>query len=397
MFICLNGVDVVKEYSEPKDLDNISFTMRGRDRTLETIAALGNQTTDDSMILDAMRGELKTIPFGDYLKRYIYMNSGMTGDFREIPDRSYRHTLMDAFRDHGTPSSMDDSEAHLSTVTKRWLGQYSVGRETALLIGFGLGMLEEEVNQMLMKELHDHRLDPENPLEGICQYCYRHRYGWQKMQQLRMIYEAGPERLDELLPGANRRGRLEDQRTAVQERELMKKLFQAGPVTSMARKTRETFQALFEETKGKIQLESSGRLGRDITLADIERVFCPIVMRDRHGNLKLRLQEDVKRELSSHWFTRQHLHMVVSGKKEPDRYDLLTMGFYLRTGTGQRSEKEERVRCFQEEMNRMLAECGYGPMYAADPYECFLMMAMASADPMDTFLSVMEKAQEQFG
>ena len=43
----------------------------------------------------------------------------------------------------------------------------------------------------------------------------------------------------------------------------------------------------------------------------------------------------------------------------------------------------------------MLAECGYGPMYAADPYECFLMMAMASADPMDTFLSVMEKAQEQ--
>lgn len=85
MFICLNGVDVVNDYSEPKDLDNISFTMRGRDRTLETIAALGNQATDDSMILDAMRSELKTIPFGDYLKRYIYMNSGMTGDFREMP------------------------------------------------------------------------------------------------------------------------------------------------------------------------------------------------------------------------------------------------------------------------------------------------------------------------
>ena len=397
MFICLNGVDVVKDYSEPKDLDNISFTMRGRDRTLETIAALGNQTTDDSMILDAMRGELKTIPFGDYLKRYIYLNSGMTGDFREIPDRSYRQTLMDTFRDHGTPPSMDDSEVHLSTVTKRWLGQYSVGRETALLIGFGLGMLEEEVNEMLMKALHDHRLDPENPLEGICQYCYTHRAGWQKMQQLRRIYEAGPERLDELLPGANHRGRLEEQRTAVQERELMKKLFQVGPVTSMIRKTRDTFQTLLEETKRKIYLESSGRLQRVITLADIERVFCPVVKRDRYGNLKMKLREDVKRELSSHWFTRQHLHMVVSGKKEPDRYELLTMGFYLQTGTEQGGEKEERERRFKEEMDRILTECGYGPIYTADPYECFLMMAIATADPMDTFLSVMEKAQEQNG
>ena len=45
--------------------------------------------------------------------------------------------------------------------------------------------------------------------------------------------------------------------------------------------------------------------------------------------------------------------------------------------------------------NRMLNECGMGPLYVANPYECFVLMCLLSVSPLETFSEVWEKSYEE--
>ena len=117
---------------EPEEERSFSFTLHGQRMEQETIGSLGDQKTDDGIVLNVMRDELRLIPFGDYLKRYIYINSGMIQPFRSVPLNEYRKTLIDAFRDNGVPASMD-GEAYLYTMAERWLEQYRVDRDSVPL------------------------------------------------------------------------------------------------------------------------------------------------------------------------------------------------------------------------------------------------------------------------
>ncbi len=45
----------------------------------------------------------------------------------------------------------------------------------------------------------------------------------------------------------------------------------------------------------------------------------------------------------------------------------------------------------------MLDACGFGPVYTGDPYECLLMMALSTPDPMETYVDVMRMARDQSG
>lgn len=373
---------------------SFSFTLRGKRKIRETLAQPGRTTRDEGfLIYQSLRDDLRTVPFGDYLKRYIYLNSGMSGSFQDVPVKAYRQTLMDAFRENGVPASMDSEEIRLATVTGRWLEQFRVSRETVLLLGFGLNMLADEVNLFLTEALHDHRMDSENPLEGICEYCFQRRYGWHKFIRLRKMYEQGPEALGKASTEPAATG-LQEGRTIRQDRELLACLFQAPEETAQRRKTWESFRGLYQDACRKIVLESSGALKGEPTSADVERVFCPPVFRDRHGNLKMTIRPEVRRELSSRRFTRQHLHLTLSGQREPDRYDLLTLGFYLHTDARNSADAARNTALFEEDMNQILTGCGYGPIYPADPYECFLLMALSTPEPMESYNNVMELALE---
>ncbi|MCR4883599.1 MAG: hypothetical protein K6A68_08515 [Clostridiales bacterium] len=376
---------------------SFSFTVRRTRKRKELEKELQNSEASVPLFYNEMRTEIRAIPFGDYLKRYIYVNSSMNGHFSEIPVKEYMRTIMDAFRENGVPASMENPDIRLATVTRRWLEQYSVGRETVLLLGFGLGMMPEEVDLFLMEALHDHRMHPDDPLEGICQYCFEHRYGWEKMQQLRDQLEKGQEGLEERLMRTQPADRLQSRRTIREDLELLTGLFRAEQEPAALRKTREWFGKLYASAGKKIVLESSGAIQREVTQADVERVFCPPVQKDRYGNLRISLQPGVKRELGDKRFTRLHQHLLLSGKKEPERYDLLTLGFYLQTGAEMCPDPAKRSEQFRHFMNPILEECGYGPVYEADPYECYLLIALASADPMETYNNVMEMALDRQG
>ena len=45
-----------------------------------------------------------------------------------------------------------------------------------------------------------------------------------------------------------------------------------------------------------------------------------------------------------------------------------------------------------DDTNEILEACGFGELYAALPYECFLMMCLLADDPYSTYLEVWESS-----
>ncbi len=371
------------------------FTLHGNHLMTETVSDALFQDLDAEMIFRSLTDRFFVVPFCEYLKRYIYLKSGMTGSYRKVPFDTYRATLMDAFRETGTPSSLNRSKARVASRSGDWLRQSTAGRSAVLLLGFGLSMSAEDVNLFLTQAIHDHRLDDTDPLEGICAYCYAHHYGFSKMERLRAIYRDALKdgldvsRIEELQPV----GRAESRRVIEEDTALLRSLLDgnAGEKESMTLRTRKYFERLYGQIC--LCLQQARGNGEPVQPHDIEEILCASIPRNRHGNLIPEMNSSLKAELNGKRMSRQRLYDIRHGISEPTRYDLITLHFFLAAQTIDSDEDaKSRYLRFVRETNRDLTACGYGELYTASPYECFIMMCMLSVDPLGTFADVLEFA-----
>ena len=373
---------------------SFSFTLKGNNKLRALEEELRGSELFSPLIYDEMRTEIRAIPFGDYLKRYIYVNSSLSGHFREVPVKEYRQILMDTFRENGVPATIEKSETRLATVTGRWLEQYKVGRETVLLLGFGLGMMEEEVDSFLTDALHDHAMHPDDPLEGICRHCYARRYSFSRMQLLRSLLEEDPEtwktRLEKGTPGSG----FHAERMIHDDLALLRRLAAAGQPTPMIRKTREVFTVLYDQVCAKIAKEMNKERSA-VTCSDVERHFCPITRLDAHGNMVMKLHRDLRPILEGKRMSRHRAYLLLNRQLEPARHDILNLLFFLRAEEDAWAEPRQRLTQFVDRADRLLGECGFSPVYTADPYECLLMLSLLSEDPMGFYLDVLEQALDR--
>ena len=58
---------------------------------------------DAGRIFETLSENLKAIPFGDYLKRYIHRIAGMTDDYHDVPLGEYQQIIKDSFEENCTP------------------------------------------------------------------------------------------------------------------------------------------------------------------------------------------------------------------------------------------------------------------------------------------------------
>ncbi len=174
-----------------------TFTRVARDWLYDTVDHEKFGERDAELIYKAMEEDFKPVHFGRYLQHFIFKKLGIEGEYTDLSLRDYQTIIVDAFRDNGTPPSFTPTTAKLSALAKNWLTQQSVKRQAVLLLGFGLKMSVEEVNDFLYKTLHEPLLNDQNPFEKICMYCYQHGYGCYKFQRLWQIYEqSAPSQLD---------------------------------------------------------------------------------------------------------------------------------------------------------------------------------------------------------
>lgn len=407
-------------------------------------AAVDNQyfqEADAELIYHSLEKELKPVPFGDYLKRYIYQKTGMEGSFREVPLRDYQSIIMDAFRDHHTPPSFEPTTAKLSAMSKNWLTQQTVSRQVVLLLGFGLGMSTEDVNMFLYKALHEAALNTLDPLETICLYCYDHGFGYYKFEQLRDTYrQMKPDHLDmRLIYESQPAGRPESVQTTQDEAKLMTYLMTlkgGNGLSKSAETARDAFLKLYDEAREIIadvynqeaaeeneqyvralreNLDRNDRLydedkqarirraenarkhwnKDDITESDLEHILCSAIPTDQHGNLTPAKKSTLNAQFDGKRFSRKHLNMLLHGDKEVERFDLITMNFLIHAErVDQTPNAKKRYMNYIESTNRILGSCGMGPLYVANPYECFVLMCILSVSPLETYADVMEMSYE---
>ena len=366
-----------------------SFTAQAERIMLNTVEDLTFPTQDVTLIFQSLQSCLEFIPFCDYLKRYIYLKSGMIESFRSVPLSVYQDTMLESFRDSGTPASLHRKSSHLATRVHNWLVQDSIHREGMLLIGFGLSMSTEDVNAFLIHACHDHALDPEDPLEAVCAYCYEHGYGFAKMEQLMNILRHAAQ-------GEDTAGRTASGSVTPEERTLLRRLIRQmnhPDPTSVKQQTRSCFQSIYSSARKAIQNLHPEEYAspEEIQPHDLENILCAPIPRTRHGNLTPHMNSRLHNELSRNRLSRQRLHRLLNEEVEPSRYDLITLNFLVHAlNTSAATTQKGRYLAFLTGTNALLKACAFGPLYPTDPYECFLLMCMSSANPLDTFSDVQE-------
>ena len=385
------------------------------------------------LIYQTLQDRLTAVPFCDYLKRYIYRAAGITQPFDTVPLCEYQNIIAESFTDRGVPVSFRPTSGRIRQVCKNWLTQQTVNREVVLLLGFGLNMQLQSVEELLTKGLQEAKLDPGNLREVLCGYCYVHGYGYYRFDDL---YQKtmNSSYSGETAPAFHSFDAFRDDEALLAYCVFLKeKENPAGQEKAAKASFEQLYRQAQEATAGMLNGEgltdqptersmeadgpagSHGQSGRgkrellrqhlisahrwtpeEITPADIEQMLQTGVPVDRHGNLVPMKVSTLNRQFRGRRLTRQRLHELLAGETQITRYDLITISFYVYALQASSEEaKLQYYRQFMDQTNGILLRCGFGPLYAPNPYESFLLMCILSEDPLGTYTDVMELSYEE--
>ena len=395
---------------------------------------------DPELIFTALQQELKVISFGTYLKRVLTRIRAERPEYAgETDDLAL---ICKLFEQHGTPASFAPTTARLRNLARNWLTQRSVNRSVVLLLGFGLGLTPEQVDELLTKGLREPRLDPKDPFEVICWYCYRYSFPYARMEELwRQVRHDKREAADGhnvLLDSTLRvRKKMETIASEAELKSYVSRLQLAEGSSRQSVSARAQFEALYKQTQG-IAAEKMSEIARDeaarkaerkwelfsrndryydfekrekvqkerekfhqytaaeMTPADLENVLYSAVPKDKNGNLTPMKASALNDQFSGKRLNRQHITEILSGKAPISRFDLLTLCFLVTAeGEGAKLDIRKRYTLFVNQANQMLQHSYMEPLYLANPYESFLLMCMVCDDPLGTYADVWELSYEK--
>ena len=397
---------------------------------------------DSGAIFQMLSKKLKAVDFGYYLKRYVCKASGYKMDCQTISLEDYIEMIADAFSNKGiTVSSWKPTSTRLRAAVKNWLTRKTVSREAVIMLGFGLEMSLEDINEFLTKGLQECELSPKDPVETICCYCARNHLGYYRFCQLLSEYES--------LPGTPDTGRnistvgTMTLRTEVEdicdEKTLKRYLNELRCIDGKSRQSveaRRVFDRLYDETRDHItrmkntaeedrnEVETSrlqDKLSRndrlydiqkqeavknrarkrkiwtreDITPVDFENELYSAVPKDKNGNLLPMKKSILNEQFRGKRLNRQHIQEILDGTGTINRYDLATLSFFA---LSQREDLEcdsvKRYHAFVDETNALLERCGMGQLYVANPYDTYLMICMLTDYPLGTYADVWEMSYD---
>lgn len=420
--------------------DDYSITIRSEKIVREVQDSEEYRMNDSSAIFAMLQESIKPIDFSYYLKRYIYREAGFRQDFQSVSTDQYVDTIASAFENKGVPCSIKPTSTRPRNAIRNWLSQKTVSRETVIILGFGLEMNLEDVNGFLTKALQESTLNPKEPIETICWYCLKEHLGYYHFRRLISAYEALPGTTESSHNLSGRETTL--LRTEVSdirsEKALMAYLNQLRRIDGKSRQSvdaRMIFDRLYDEAREIIaslnneieekqndievdrlrdELSRSDRLydeqkqdrirsragqrrnwsAEEITPVQFEEVLFSAVPRDRHGNLLPMKGSSLNEQFRGKRLNRQHLQEILSGTGQINRYDLATMNFFVLSQKGDQKDPVELYHGFVSSTNAILDRCGMGELYAANPYDAFLMICMLSDYPLGTYADVWEMSYE---
>ena len=429
-----------------KETGNLEFTNHARRSVEKTVTDPYFRNADPEMILDALISEIQSVAFGDYLKRYIRRkraseNKETVPDVpesaeSEFPAEDEADWLCEQFRNKNVPPAFTPTSAKIRALVKNWLGQRTVSRSVVLLLGFAMEMSPEEVNELLTKALREPRLDPKDPFEVVCWYCYQFRLPYARFEALWKRFSAGRQEEEEPLLQLDSTVRVRRSMEKIgTEEQLAEYITRLGLVQGSGRQSisaRRQFDRLYdrcralvadirtdmeqddaEKEAGRIadrmsrsdriyDYEKRERIGKrrksyhtyqpeEISPADIENVLYSAVPKDRNGNLVPMKDSLLNLHFWGKRLTRQHIAGILAGEGPINRFDLITLSFLAAAGETEHCEsRRERYKTFIHLANQALRDSDMDLLYIANPYESFVLMCMLTEDPLGSFADVWE-------
>lgn len=385
-----------------EDINSLEYTALAWESFYDAVDDKNFSDEDSKIIFETLNKKLRFISFSDYLKRYIYKRAGLTEDFSEVSPTTYQQIIKASFLENCTPCSFFETTSKLSALSKNWLTQDTVKRSVVFLLGFGLNMSVDDVNMFLTKALLEPGINPKDPFEVICWYCYKKGYGFLKYEKLMAMYnEIQPKSVDSSIMFSDRTVILSGSMTSLEDDySLLNYLSnikgdKENSVISFSSK--KVFTELFNEGKRIISdiYENSEGYGkseeREITEADFEHIICSAVPVDRHGNLTPSKASKLNDLFRGRRFSRQHIYDVLHDKAEVNRFDIITLNFFIFSQKlDEYSNSKQRYSKFIETTNHYLEDSFMGSMLVQNPYECFVLMCILSEDPLGTYADVWE-------
>ena len=419
---------------EPSDLE---FTVHARRAIVRTVKDPYFRDRDPELMFAALMEEIRSISFGDYLKRYIRKKSAESCSPDGSAETDY---ICEAFKRTGVPPSFSPTTAKIRALARNWLSQRVVNRNVVLLLGFALEMAPEDVNDFLTRALKESRIDPKDPFEVICWYCYRFRLPYSKYEELwnrvaagRLIRSEAPViqestlHLRKSMEGIRSERELSDYlsglkltshtgRQSVSARKQFDELYgracaiaadirteaeqedaetRAGRFADNIRRSDRLYDYQKAEQIRKAREQYHEYRAEEITPADLENILYSAIPKDRNGNLIPMKESLLNIHFSGKRLSRQHISEILDGKGTINRFDIITLCFFV---TAKESEdagsRRSRYDLFVRTANRYLSGSDMEPLYAANPYESFVLMCMLTEDPLGSFSDVWELSYE---
>ena len=165
-----------------------------------------------------------------------------------------------------------------------------------------------------------------------------------------------------------------------------------------------TREIIAEDLTNDAAEEPASQRGKKIFTADdinagmVESILYCGTPKTENGNLENAAESTLTKYFGDKRLSRARIRKI-SAEKTADRFDLITLNFFI-FSKDKKYESEEyeanniRYAEFIESTNKILDKCSMGQLYAANPYENFLLMCLKSDAPLPTFTEVWEKSFE---
>lgn len=378
------------DYDIEQSVMDYEFTKAAVQKLNRVISSDDFNQMDAKKIFDYLSGEMKIVLFNDYLKRYIYEKAEIPDPFNSVPDELYKEIIISSFRDNRAPFTFKNPDR--SSVVKTWLNRESTTRDNIFALGFGLKMSDADVSEFLTKVLLEDDFDLFDPEEVVYWYCFRHGYSYAKaMNFLQSGSVSAPVSWD-VIKGNPKMYLLTDFQLS-SWLTLLRKHHQEQEETRM-----EVFNSLYEYTKkiiSDIYQEYRPGEGKDsskVTPADVEKIICCGIPTNQKGNLEKMSVSILSKQFRGKRFDRQRISRIFAGKISPDRFDLITLLFFIYAEEVEPDWPVERYLRFIDEANEILGKCNMMGLYPVNPYESFVLMCLVTDGPMDVYTEVLEQS-----
>lgn len=389
-----------------KTVHDFEYTRRAAVHMNRIIDSREFEEMDADMIFDYLANRMEIVWFPDYLKRYIYEKLETEIPFPDITLSDYADIISSSFADNSAPYSFTPTTTKKSAMIKLWLTQPGTKRSTVFTLGFGLRMTAEEVSEFLTKVLKEEDFDFDDPCETVFWYCYKNDLPyaeadrllkeyekmpvgsgssrrWESMREAPEIYLLSGQNLERYLAMLKTRGTSEEKESAAfhEFRELY-------------RQCCEQISILYneEETPGVRKKSWTPDMIRP---ADLEKVLCSGMPVNGKNNLEALSASRLGKLFQNKRMSRQRISGILSRKHRAERFDLITLLFFIYACTVEPDWPAERYLQYIDAVNALLTRCHMQGIYPANPYEAFVLMCTVTDDPLEVYAEVWEKSFQE--